>query len=88
MGGEVAASRVTTQIIADVTGMPLECFSAGAGSALGAAILARGLVETKRSLTELSEAMTPRARRVVPGVNRGLYAERFEEYVRELESYS
>jgi sugar (pentulose or hexulose) kinase len=84
MGGGTAASLVTTQIIADVTGLPLACFGAGAGSALGAAILARGLVETGRSLGELSGEMVPKARVVKPGEDGAFYAERFEVYIEEL----
>jgi sugar (pentulose or hexulose) kinase len=86
MGGATAASRVTTQIVADVTGLPLKCFPDGAGSAFGAAILARGLAETDRSLAELSDEMILWARAVRPDKNQSLYADRFEEYVAELGS--
>jgi xylulokinase len=81
MGGTVAASRITTQIIADVTGLPLICVDKGSGSALGAAILARGLIETDRPLASLSEEMRPQARAVYPGTDRQLYAVRFQDYI-------
>jgi sugar (pentulose or hexulose) kinase len=84
MGGATAASRVTTQIIADATGLPLVCFGEGSGSALGAAILARGLLETERSLANLSEEMLPQTRLVKPGTNKSLYSERFKAYLEEL----
>jgi sugar (pentulose or hexulose) kinase len=83
MGGNVAASAVTTQIIADVTGLPLTCFGA-AGSLLGAVVLARGLVEPRRSLVELAGEMVEPAREVRPGRHQGFYAERFAEYLSEL----
>ena len=66
MGGGAAGSRTTTQIIADVTGVPLACLNNSETSLLGAAILARGLVEESASLVELSLAMAPPARRVEP----------------------
>jgi sugar (pentulose or hexulose) kinase len=84
MGGGTAASKATTQIIADVTGLPLACFGVGAGSVLGAAILARGLVETRRSLARLSEEMVPAARMVRPGQHAAFYAEAFRDYAGEL----
>jgi sugar (pentulose or hexulose) kinase len=88
MGGAVASSRATTQIIADVTGLPLICLEKGSGSVLGAAILARGLVETDQPLARLSEEMLPPSRLVRPGRNKARYSERFEEYLRYLLSES
>ena len=67
MGGGAAGSRITTQIIADATGVPLACLENSETSLLGAAILARGLVEARTSLAELSSAMVPPARLVEPG---------------------
>jgi L-xylulokinase len=84
IGGATAASRVTTQIIADVTGLPLACFGLGAGSVLGAAMLARGLVEAGRSLADLSQAMLPVSRVVQPGAEAEFYAGRFQQYAREV----
>ncbi len=84
MAGSAAASRVTSQIMADVTGLPLTCYSEGAGSSLGAAILARGLLEPGRSLAELARNMGKPAAQVRPGPDVGLYSSRFEEYLREL----
>ena len=85
IAGAAAASRVTSQVIADVTGLSLTCFSEGAGSALGAAILARGLLEPGRSLAELACEMAAPAREVRPGPNAAFYAERFEEYLHVLQ---
>lgn len=83
MGGGAAASAVTTQILADVTGLPVRCFSGG-GSALGAAILARGLLEPQRSLAELAAEMSRATRRAQPGADAPLYAQLFEEFLRQL----
>jgi len=80
LGGAVAASRATTQMMADVTGLPLDCSPAGGGSVLGAAILARGLLEPNRSLAELSDAMRPAPRRVEPGENAAHYHDLFDAY--------
>ncbi|MCR4411120.1 MAG: FGGY family carbohydrate kinase [Thermoguttaceae bacterium] len=43
--GGAAASRITPQILADVTGQPVACVTQPAVSALGAALIARALVE-------------------------------------------
>jgi xylulokinase len=88
MGGATAESPGTTQIIADVTNLPLSCFGAGAGSVLGAAIIARGLVEPQKSLLQLSREMLPIARTVKPGAHATFYTERFKEYARELKKLS
>lgn len=84
LGGGAASSRVTTQILADVTDLPLACEPTGEASLLGAAILARGLLEPDTSLAELSEAMLPSARHVEPGAAAGFYREQFNRYLRSL----
>ena len=48
MCGSAAASRQTPQIVADVTQRPVACVDAFDVSALGAAVIARALVETRR----------------------------------------
>ncbi len=84
MGGGAAGSRTTTQIIADVTGVPLACLNNSETSLLGAAILARGLVEESASLVELSLAMAPPARRVEPGALATFYQDKSEQYLSSL----
>ena len=84
MGGGAALSQVTTRILADATGLPLACLSTGEASLLGAAILARGLVETNTSLADLSEAMVPSARRLEPGKHASFYRDHYGEYLRAL----
>jgi sugar (pentulose or hexulose) kinase len=84
VGGSAAASRVTPQLLADVTGAPLACLGAGTGSLLGACIIARGLLEPQRSLADLAEELLPPARLVSPGPDAPHYAGRFPEYLKGL----
>jgi xylulokinase len=84
MGGGAASSRVTPQIIADVTGLPVSCLKSSEASLLGAAILARGLIDTHIPLADLSEAMVPSARRVDPDVQATFYQGQYQNYVRSL----
>jgi xylulokinase len=84
--GGAAHGRVTPQILADITGLPLLCCDPSAGSVLGAAILARGLIEPQRPLRELSSEMTPPAREVKPGRDGALYARLFQDYLASLPS--
>ena len=84
MTGGAAASRVTPQIIADATGLPLACTTESEMSALGAAVLARGLVEPDAALADLARAMAPPVRAVGPGPNAELYRRLFGDYVASL----
>jgi len=84
MSGGAAASRVTPQIIADATGLPLACTTESAMSALGAAVVARGLVEADAALADLARAMAPATRSVEPGPNAALYQRLFSEYAATL----
>ena len=84
MSGGAAASRVTPQIIADATGLPLACTTESEMSALGAAILARGLVEPGVALADLARAMAPPVRAVAPGPDAELYRRLFDDYVASL----
>lgn len=62
MTGAAAASTVTPGIVAGITGLPVTCAAASATSAVGAAVIGRGLLEPKKDLAELSLAMTGRGR--------------------------
>jgi xylulokinase len=84
LGGAPAASSVTPQILADVTGLPLACSQAPAASALGAAIVAQGLLEPERSLADIAVRMMAPHRLVKPLADRQLYAEGFEEYCKSI----
>ncbi|MBM4044067.1 MAG: hypothetical protein FJ279_03055 [Planctomycetes bacterium] len=84
MCGGAAASRVTPQVIADVTGLPVACTTESEMSALGAAMLARGLVEPQTLLAQISQAMTPAVRLVEPGAHAQTYAGLLAEYLAAL----
>jgi len=84
LGGTVAASRVSPKILSDVTGLPLECAGGGEGSSLGAAIIARGLLEPKKSLADIAREMAPVARHIEPGAAAKLYQEQYKRHLREL----
>jgi sugar (pentulose or hexulose) kinase len=84
MCGAAAASAVTPQLIADVTGIPVGCRSQTEGSLIGAAILARGLVESQRSLSELAAEMVPGTQKIEPGSRHPFYQDRYREYLESL----
>ncbi|MFW6189331.1 MAG: xylulokinase [Planctomycetota bacterium] len=84
MCGGAAAGRVTPQIVADATGLPLECTEESETGALGAAVIARGLAGPKSPLADLATRMAPPTRRLAPGENARLYAELLEEYLDHL----
>jgi xylulokinase len=85
MTGGASASRVTPQIVADVTALPVACTAEPDMSALGAAILARALTEPGQDLASLSEAMSPAVRTFEPSADRVVYAQLLEDYVKSLE---
>lgn len=66
MCGKAAASEVTPQVVAGVTGCVVDCAAFPETTALGAAILGRGLVDRDHSLRVLSAEMKPPVRRVEP----------------------
>jgi xylulokinase len=85
LSGGAAASRVTPQMLAAVTELPLACAGSRASSTLGAAIIARGLCETASPLAKLAEEMAPAADHVEPVADALLlYQAQFKEYLRSL----
>jgi xylulokinase len=84
VGGGAAASRITSQLLADVARVPLRCFDSGESSLLGAAILARGLLEPAEPLATLAEAMAPTPFQVEPGSEASFYQEGYQQYARSL----
>jgi xylulokinase len=79
--GKAASSSVTPQIIADTVGIPADCTLLPETSSLGAAVLARKLVERGSGLAELADVMKPGIRRVMPsGLDAGAGA-RLEDYI-------
>jgi sugar (pentulose or hexulose) kinase len=84
MAGKASASRATPQIIADVTGLPVAIAGEGETSALGAAVLGRGLIDCDMGLDRLSAEMTRILRLIQPGPDRPAYQEMFAEYIKIL----
>jgi xylulokinase len=83
--GRAAASRVTPQLLAAVTGLPLDCAGRGASSPLGAAIVARGLCEPAAPLAKLAAEMAPAATHIEPKGNASAaYQTLFGQYLRSL----
>ena len=80
--GRAAASSVTPQIISNVTDLPVECLAVADTSALGAAMIARSLLQPQAPLADISRALAPASRTVVPDGDRRLYATIFQEYGR------
>ena len=81
MCGKAAASMVTPGIIADTTGLPVDCVTIPETSSLGAAVLARGLVEPNPGLAALADEMKPPVRRVEPGSGSTAAREMLREYI-------
>jgi len=84
MCGKAAASTVTPGIIADTTGLPVDCVTIPETASLGAAMLARGLVEPDTGLVTLTDRMGPPVRRVDPGPGSPAARERLQEYLAQL----
>jgi xylulokinase len=84
LSGSGAASRVTPPILAAVTGVPLACAGPEGGSPLGAAILARGLIEPATPLPMLAEQMAPVSQPVEAGPATSLYQQQFKQYLQSL----
>jgi len=79
--GAAAASTVTPQIIADVTGLTVERLAEADTSALGAAMIARATAEPATPLVRIVEMMRPPAEPIHPGPDRKLYAALLKEYL-------
>jgi xylulokinase len=81
VSGGAASSRVTPQIIADVTGRPVAAVTEPAVSALGAAVLARAMVEPGRELRELAEGLASAIRKFSPGPDARTYQSLLERFL-------
>lgn len=81
MCGTAATSRVTPQVIADISSRPVLCVGEGAISSLGATILARRLVEPESSLADLAERYAPERIEVIPGADAPTYRELMQRYL-------
>lgn len=81
MCGSAAASRLTPQVIADVIGQPVACVNVFDVSALGAAAIARALVEPNADLARLACTAAPTERICRPGPDAPNYALLLERYL-------
>jgi xylulokinase len=82
--GGAGRGVASPQLIADVTELRVQCAGEGAGSAHGAAILARALVQPEADLEDLAEEMMTDARDVKPSEAASFYARAYESYLRSL----
>ncbi|MBN1908772.1 MAG: hypothetical protein JW818_03450, partial [Pirellulales bacterium] len=69
MCGAAAAGSHTPRIIADVTQLPVHCIDTPDVSALGAAMIARSLVDATCPLDDISRQWTPSRRTITPNPN-------------------
>jgi len=84
LSGGAASSRVTPQIIADVTSRPVAAASEPAVSAFGAAILARAMLDSGAGLARLAESFALARQTFLPGQHAARYHELLERYLRAL----
>ncbi len=84
MCGGAAMSRTTPQLVADATGLPVACATEPEMSALGGAVIARGVAEPNADFVWLSEVMTAAVRVFEPGSNAAFYKGLLEEYIASL----
>ncbi len=84
IGGGAAASAITPQILADISGLTLLCFPGSDPTPLGAAVIARGLLEPDQSLSTLAQEMGPPSREITPGPNQSFYRQAYREYLASL----
>ncbi len=84
MCGKAAASTVTPRVIADTTGLPVDCASLAETSSLGAAVLARHMLSPDLPLAALADGMKPPMRRVAPGPGQAEARSRSDRYAASL----
>ncbi len=79
MTGKAASSNVTSQIVANITGLQIACVEESAVSALGAATLAHAIAENT-ALPELAKQRAGTLRRLEPDANHTTYQELYHHY--------
>ena len=84
IGGGAAASAITPQLLADISGLPLRCLAGADAAVIGAVIVARALLDREPSLSALSREMGPPSHEVIPASDRSLYQRGFEGYLESL----
>ena len=78
--GRSPAALAGPRIVADVTGLPVAYGLEGDPAATGAAILARGLLERRKSLADLARQMSGEPKVINPGPDAGEYPPLVEQY--------
>jgi sugar (pentulose or hexulose) kinase len=86
MCGSAASGRHTPRIIAEVTGLPVSCVETPDISALGAAMLARSLVNRNIALADIARAWEPPKRTVQSSENAAIYRDLYSEYLSVVEA--
>ena len=84
MCGGAAGSKVTPPMIADITGLPVATCPVSESSVLGAAIVARGLLEPERALEQIVLEFAPEPLAVRPGKNASHYRRGYRAYLASL----
>jgi sugar (pentulose or hexulose) kinase len=79
--GGAASGTLVPQMVSDVTGLPVACAGECESSTLGAAMVARKLVEEACSWQELVAAMVPPPRFYAPGPQRNIHQEGFQRFL-------
>ena len=87
MCGSAASSRVTPQIIADVTQRPVTCVHTFDVSALGAAAVAKALAENDAEFARLIAAPASAAQTTMPGQDSAFYATLLEQYLQHFNAH-
>lgn len=88
MCGGASRSRITPQVVADITGCPVICPSESEISAFGASMLARGIIEPQAAMETICRAMAGPAREIRPGPAAAAYTEMLRDYVAAVDAAS
>jgi len=86
MCGGGSRGRVTPRVVADITGYAVICPQETEISALGAAILARAMLEPRTSLENLYQQMAGPTRRIQASASAQTYAPLLAQYVESVQS--
>lgn len=84
MCGKAGTGIITPQILANVTDLPVMCASYSGASALGAAVLAAGIMNPEEGLQHTAERMAASVREVLPDHDRDFYRQLRQEYLASL----
>jgi len=79
--GGGAASRLIPRLLADTAGVGVSCVTEPDVSAVGAAVIALGLIETGADLPSLADRLSPDTRAYAPGKGRDFCSKLYEDYL-------